>query len=88
MKKKVRIFKKSDTQVELECQDGRRYWVYYAPEAKMTFFTRVLPPYSYDAAEYIGKNMEEALSSFLGDVELVPTLLPIIRPFELSGFCK
>lgn len=88
MKSKVRVFRKSDTQVELDCQDGRVYWVYYAPEAQMVFFTRVLPPYTYDAAEYIGKTLEEALSLFLGDVELVPALLPIIGPFELSGFCK
>lgn len=88
MKSRVRIFKKSDTQVHLECWDGRVYWVYYAPEIKMTFFTRVLPPYTYDAAEYIGRSMEEAIAEFLGDVELVPTLLPIIGPFELSGFCK
>lgn len=88
MKSKVRVFRKSDTQVELDCQDGRVYWVYYAPEAQMVFFTRVLPPYTYDAAEYIGKTLEEALESFLGDVELVPALLPIIKPFELSGFCK
>lgn len=54
----------------------------------MVFFTRVLPPYNYDAAEYIGKTLEEALKAFLGDVEFVHTLLPIIKPFELSGFCK
>ena len=88
MKNRVKIFKRSDTQVHLECWDGRKYWVYYAPEVKMVFFTRVLPPYSYDAAEYIGKNMEEAIAEFLGDVELVPTLYPIVKPFELSGFCK
>lgn len=88
MKNKIKVFKRSETQLHLECWDGRVYWVYYAPEVKMVFFTRVLPPYNYDAAEYIGRTLKEALESFFGDVEFVPTLHPIVKPFELSGFCK